>query len=82
MPNLANYPFRTAKVVDGKTYIAVEELNEILDNLQKLGPTFEQIAKATKDLKSVFGDARKTTDNLLLEAQKIERSTKLSQGEI
>lgn len=70
MPNLQNYPFKTAKVIDGKTYIAIEELNEILDNLQKLGPTFQQIADATQQLKTVFGNARKTTDNLLVEIQR------------
>jgi hypothetical protein len=73
MPNLSNYPFRTARVIDGKTYIQLEELNEILENLEKLGPTFRQIADATKDLKAVFGNARRTTDNLLVEIQKEQR---------
>lgn len=75
MPNLQNYPFRTAKVIDGKTYITVEELNEILENLQKLGPTFQQIADATKQLKDVFGNARRTTDNLLVEIQREAKET-------
>ena len=70
MPNLANYPFKTAKVIDGKTYIEVSELNEILDNLQKLGPTFKQIADATQQLKNVFGDARRSTDLLVEEANR------------
>lgn len=69
MPNLSNYPFRTAKVIDGKTYVAVEELNEILDNLQELGPVFKQIADATKIVKAAFTSADKTT-NLLVEEMK------------
>lgn len=66
MPDLTKYPFRTAKVIDGKTYIAVEELNEILNNLAELGPVFKQVADATGQLKQVFGDARKNT-NLIVE---------------
>lgn len=66
MPNLVNYPFRTAKVIDGKTYIEVTELNEILENLPKLGPAFQQVADAAQKLERVFGDTRKTA-NLLVE---------------
>ncbi len=80
--NLGNYPFRTAKVIDGKTYIAVEELNEILENLKELGPTFEKIANATKELKQVFGDAKPKVSNLLVETQKIQGDLEKSQGSI
>ena len=66
MPDLNKYPFRTARTIDGKTYISVEELNEILNNLERLGPTFKQIADATSQMKQVFGDTRKTV-NLLTE---------------
>jgi len=69
MPNLSSYPFKTARVIDGKTYITVEELNEILDNIQKLGPTFAQIAASMKDVRAAFVAADKTS-NLIVEEMK------------
>lgn len=81
MPNLNNYPFKSTKIIDGKTYISVDELNEILDNLERLGPTFKEIADATQQLKSVFGNAKKTSDNLLVEMQNIQRNAEVSLGD-
>lgn len=81
MPNLTNYPFRTAKTIDGETYISVKELNEILENLERLGPTFREVADATEKLKTVFGNAKKTSDNLLVELQRIDSQNKVSLGE-
>ena len=72
MLNLSNYPFQTARVIDGKTYIAVEELNEILDNLENLGPTFKQIADVTAQMKQVFGDTRKNVNLLTEELRRAE----------
>ena len=70
MPNLSNYPFKSAKTIDGKTYISLEEVNEMLDNLQNMGPIFKQIADATSQMKKVFGDTKNKADNLLVELQK------------
>ena len=81
MPNLAQYPFRTSRVFDGKTYIEVSELNEILENLQKLGPTFQQIADASEKLKSVFAAEKAQTKNLLVELKETEGNLKESLGE-
>lgn len=80
MPNLQNYPFKSLRVIDGQQYISVQELNEILDNLKELGPIFSQVASATQQLKDVFGNARKTTDNLLVEIQKAQGKSGESLG--
>lgn len=76
MPNLSNYPFRTAKIIDGQTYISVEELNEILDSLEKLGPTLQQVAAATSQLKQVFGQVNQDSKNLLVELNEAQRKVK------
>ena len=76
MPNLSNYPFRTAKTVDGQTYISVDELNEILDSLEKLGPTLQQVAAATSQLKQVFGQVNQDSKNLLVELNEAQRKVK------
>lgn len=81
MPKLEQYPFQSAISVNGKTYIALEEVNEMLDNLQKLGPTFQQIADATSRLKSVFADSKNETNNLLVELKEAEGNLKESLGE-
>ena len=76
MPNLSNYPFRTAKTIDGQTYISVDELNEILDSLEKLGPTLQQVAAATSQLKQVFGQVNQDSKNLLVELNEAQRKVK------
>lgn len=54
-------------MVDGKTYIEVSELKEILDNLERLGPALQQVADATAQIKRVFSDSKPEVDNLLVE---------------
>lgn len=69
MQVLAQYPFRTSRTIDGKTYIELTEVNEILENIQKLGPAFQQVADASEKIKKIFSDEKKATDNLLVEMQ-------------
>ena len=73
MADLSKYPFRTAIVVNGKTYIEVAELNEILDSLEKLGPTLQQVADATTQLKQVFGQVNQDSKNLLVELKQAQQ---------
>jgi uncharacterized phage infection (PIP) family protein YhgE len=82
MQVLAQYPFRTSRTIDGKTYIELTEVNEILENIQKLGPAFQQIADATEKLKTVFADTKTQTDNLLVEAKEAAGNLKEIQGSI
>ena len=58
MQALAQYPFRTSRTIDGKTYIEVSEVNEILENIQKLGPAFQQVADASEKLRNIFADEK------------------------
>lgn len=69
MFSFSQYPFRTSRTIDGKTYIEVSELNEILDNLKELGPTLQQAADAAEKLRSAFAVEKPAADNLLLELQ-------------
>lgn len=69
MQLLAQYPFRTSRTIDGKTYIELTEVNEILENIQKLGPAFQQVADATEKLKKAFTTTKPAVDNLLVEVQ-------------
>lgn len=80
--NINGYPFRTARVIDGKTYIQVDELQEILANLEKLGPVLKQVADATTQIKNAFTDGKSKTDNLLVELQKTEETTRKSLGDL
>lgn len=73
MADLSKYPFRTAIVVNDKTYIEVAELNEILDSLEKLGPTLQQVADATTQLKQVFGQVNQDSKNLLVELKQAQQ---------
>ena len=72
MQALAQYPFRTSRTIDGKTYIEVSEVNEILENIQKLGPAFQQVADASEKLRNIFADEKKTAEKLLVELKNAE----------
>lgn len=67
MQSQGQYPFRTLRIVDGEEYVKVSEVNEMLENLAKLGPTFQKIADATEKLRDVFADSKPKVDNLLVE---------------
>lgn len=73
---LKGYPFRTIRKIDGEDYIKVSELNEILDNLEKLGPVFAQIASASEQLRKTFQETTREEKNLLVEAQKFQEELK------
>lgn len=66
-PSIQQYPFKTLKVIDGKQYVEISEVNEMLDNLEKVGPALQQAAEAAKQLRDAFSGARKETSKLLLE---------------
>ena len=80
--NIDGYPFKTARTIEGKTYIQVDELKEILSSLEKLGPVLKQVADATKQIKDAFSDGKEKTDNLLVELQKTEENARKSLGDI
>lgn len=69
-PSLQSYPFKTLKHIDGKDYIELSEVNEMLDNLEKVGPALQQAAEAARQLRDAFSGARRETDNLLVELNK------------
>ena len=66
-PSIQQYPFKTLRTIDGKQYVEVSEVNEMLDNLEKVGPALQQAAEAAKQLRDAFSGAKKETSNLLLE---------------
>lgn len=76
MQVLAQYPFRTSRTIDGKTYIELSEVNEILENIRKLGPAFQQVADASEKIKNIFADSKAKTDNLLVELQEASGNLK------
>lgn len=80
--NIDGYPFKTARIIEGKTYIQVDELKEILSSLEKLGPVLKQVADATKQIKDAFSDGKEKTDNLLVELQKTEENARKSLGDL
>lgn len=82
MPNLEQYPFRTAITVEGKTYIEVSELKEILDNLERLGPVLKQVADASSQIRNVFAGEKSKTDNLIVELKEAEGNLKGTLGEL
>lgn len=69
-PSIREYPFKTLKTIDGKQYIELSEVNEMLDDLEKVGPALQQAADAAKQLRDLFPGVRKDTNNLLVELQK------------
>lgn len=79
--NIKGYPFRTARVVDGKTFIEIEELEEILTNLEKLSPVLKQVADSTTRIRDAFADGKSKTDNLLVELKDAEGNLKGTLGE-
>lgn len=66
-PSIQQYPFKTLRTIDGKQYVEISEVNEMLDNLEKVGPVLQQAAEAAKQLRDAFSGAKKETSNLLLE---------------
>lgn len=78
MQLLTQYPFKTSIRIEGKTYIELSEVNEILENIGKLGPAFQQVADASEKIRNVFSDSRPKVDNLLVELQEAAGTSKES----
>ena len=70
--NIKGYPFRTARVIDGKTFIEIE----------RLSPVLKQVADSTTRIRDAFADGKSKTDNLLVELKEAEGNLKGTLGEL
>ena len=64
------YAFKTSREIDGEVYVKLSEVEEVLENLDKLGPTFQQVADAAERLKKAFAGSSAQANNLLLDSQR------------